>query len=72
MRQNEITVPKTPNNSIVVKFLKNCFFLTWKLRCTPFEITQNKSNIMISTEILERARDDNHTYPALKMIGGSK
>ena len=32
IRQNEITVPNTPNNTIVVKFLKNCFFLTWKLK----------------------------------------
>jgi len=31
IRQNEITVPMTPKSSIMVKFLKNCFFLTWKL-----------------------------------------
>jgi len=29
IRQNETTVPMTPKSSIVVKFLKNCFFLTW-------------------------------------------
>jgi len=33
IRQNEITVPMTPKSSIMVKFLKNCFFLTWKLTC---------------------------------------
>jgi hypothetical protein len=32
IREKEITVPRTPNRSIVVKFLKNCFFLTWKLK----------------------------------------
>lgn len=32
MTQNEITVPKTPNSNIVLKFLKNCFFLTWNLK----------------------------------------
>jgi len=31
MRQNEITVPSTPNRRIWLKFLKNRFFLTWKL-----------------------------------------
>ena len=32
MTQNEITVPNIPNNKIVVKFLKNRFFLTWNLQ----------------------------------------
>ncbi|KAL8159554.1 hypothetical protein V2J09_001091 [Rumex salicifolius] len=32
IREKEIMVPSTPNNTIVEKFLKNCFFLTWKLK----------------------------------------
>jgi hypothetical protein len=29
--KKEIIVPTAPNNVIVMKFLKNCFFFTWKL-----------------------------------------
>lgn len=29
--KKEIIVPTAPNNVIVIKFLKNCFFFTWKL-----------------------------------------
>lgn len=29
--ENDINVPTAPNNVMVMKFLKNCFFLTWNL-----------------------------------------
>lgn len=31
-RQKDIMVPNTPNINIIEKFLKNCFFFTWKLK----------------------------------------
>lgn len=70
MRQNEITVPRTPNRSIVVKFLKNCFFLTWKLSCHMNMKLYKRNKIWINKET---EKDDNHILTrALKMIGGSK
>jgi hypothetical protein len=39
MVKNDIIVPTAPNNVMVMKFRKNCFFLTWKLmRNEPSEV----------------------------------
>lgn len=79
-----INVPTAPNNIMVMKLRKNCFFFTWNLaQKTDTKITlgtnhprkPNKNNPKIEFFFLLKIQQRSitqQTHPALNMIGGKR